>query len=67
MFLLFDTVASYLCVVDCSPQVLCLHGYRQDAKAFKTKTGGFRKILKNHFEFGKQAIIDESALFAYLF
>lgn len=32
-------------------KVLCLHGYRQDAKAFKTKSGGFRKILKNHCDF----------------
>lgn len=32
-------------------RVLCLHGYRQDANTFKTKSGGFRKLLKNQLEF----------------
>ncbi|XP_077558023.1 esterase OVCA2-like [Haemaphysalis longicornis] len=27
-------------------RVLCLHGYRQDAAAFKSKLGGFRKATK---------------------
>ncbi|KAG1670654.1 Esterase OVCA2 [Nymphon striatum] len=31
--------------------ILCLHGYRQNAKAFKEKTGSFRKILKKYAEF----------------
>ncbi|XP_037508007.1 esterase OVCA2 [Rhipicephalus sanguineus] len=28
-------------------RVLCLHGYRQDAAAFKSKLGGFRKSTKS--------------------
>ncbi|UXI21439.1 unnamed protein [Sarcoptes scabiei] len=32
-------------------KVLCLHGYRQNSQIFKTKSGGFRKILKNRIEF----------------
>jgi Serine hydrolase (FSH1) len=27
--------------------VLCIHGYRQNAEAFKGKIGSFRKIFKN--------------------
>ncbi|RWS02840.1 hypothetical protein B4U79_07091 [Dinothrombium tinctorium] len=32
-------------------KILCLHGYRQNANSFRQKTGGFRKMLKNHAEF----------------
>ncbi|KAH7636653.1 esterase CBG03338 [Dermatophagoides farinae] len=32
-------------------KILCLHGYRQNSQSFKAKSGGFRKVLKNHFEF----------------
>ncbi|XP_054722803.1 esterase OVCA2-like, partial [Uloborus diversus] len=28
-------------------KILCLHGYRQNAKSFREKTGGFRKSIKN--------------------
>ncbi|CAH1799337.1 unnamed protein product [Owenia fusiformis] len=28
-------------------RILCLHGYRQNAKAFRERTGAFRKIIKN--------------------
>ncbi|XP_059168561.1 esterase OVCA2-like [Physella acuta] len=29
-------------------KILCIHGYRQNAQAFKEKTGALRKLLKNH-------------------
>ena len=35
-------------------KILCLHGYRQNEKAFREKSGGFRKICKKYvssFEF----------------
>ncbi|XP_054157707.1 esterase OVCA2-like [Oppia nitens] len=32
-------------------KVLCLHGYRQTSVAFKSKSGGFRKLLKNKLDF----------------
>ncbi|CRK90185.1 CLUMA_CG003899, isoform A [Clunio marinus] len=31
--------------------VLCLHGYRQSAESFKSKTGSFRKFCKNYANF----------------
>lgn len=31
--------------------VLCLHGYRQNAESFKSKTGSFRKFVKNYVKF----------------
>lgn len=31
--------------------VLCLHGYRQSAESFKSKTGSFRKFVKNYANF----------------
>ena len=31
--------------------VLCLHGYRQDAEMFKSKTGSFRKFCKSYANF----------------
>jgi len=34
-------------------QVLCLHGYRQNADTFRAKTGNFRKKLKSHCTFGE--------------
>lgn len=32
-------------------KILMIHGYRQTEKAFREKTGGLRKSLKNHAEF----------------
>nr|CAD7568941.1 unnamed protein product [Timema californicum] len=32
-------------------QILCVHGYRQNGNAFKSKLGGFRKSLKKYAEF----------------
>lgn len=32
-------------------KVLCLHGYRQNGKIFRERTGGFRKLFKKHIEF----------------
>ncbi|GAB6029269.1 Ovarian cancer-associated protein 2 [Chamberlinius hualienensis] len=32
-------------------KILCLHGYRQDGVSFKSKLGGFRKMLNSHVEF----------------
>ena len=29
-------------------KILCLHGYRQNEKAFREKSGGFRKICKKY-------------------
>lgn len=31
-------------------KILCLHGYRQNDKSFRERTGAFRKILKKHAE-----------------
>lgn len=31
--------------------ILCLHGYRQNADSFRSKTGSFRKFLKNYANF----------------
>ncbi|KAK7109005.1 esterase OVCA2-like isoform X2 [Littorina saxatilis] len=31
-------------------KILCIHGYRQNAQAFREKTGAFRKILKKKAE-----------------
>lgn len=31
--------------------VLCLHGYRQSGESFKSKTGSFRKFVKNYAKF----------------
>lgn len=33
------------------PKLLMLHGYRQNEKAFRERTGGLRKSLKSHAEF----------------
>ncbi|XP_014663668.1 PREDICTED: ovarian cancer-associated gene 2 protein homolog [Priapulus caudatus] len=32
-------------------KVLCIHGYRQNAKIFREKMGAFRKIMKSQAEF----------------
>ena len=32
-------------------KVLCIHGYRQNEKIFREKSGGFRKLVKKHIEF----------------
>ncbi len=32
-------------------RVLCLHGYRQNEKSFREKTGGLRKLLKKNIDF----------------
>lgn len=32
-------------------KILCLHGYRQNAEAFKSKTGAFRKMVHKWAEF----------------
>lgn len=32
-------------------KILCLHGYRQDAKAFREKSGAFRKAVGKKAEF----------------
>jgi hypothetical protein len=32
-------------------RLLCLHGYRQNEMAFRERTGGLRKFLKNQAEF----------------
>ncbi|XP_063421280.1 esterase OVCA2-like isoform X2 [Mytilus trossulus] len=29
-------------------KILCIHGYRQDGKVFRERTGAFRKIIKKH-------------------
>lgn len=31
-------------------QILCLHGYRQNGTAFKSKLGSFRKLCKKYAE-----------------
>lgn len=31
--------------------ILCLHGYRQNAESFKSKTGSFRKFCKSYANF----------------
>lgn len=39
-------------IQDCDKlNVLCLHGYRQGAESFKSKTGSFRKFCKNYANF----------------
>ena len=39
-------------IQDCDKlNVLCLHGYRQSAESFKSKTGSFRKFCKNYANF----------------
>lgn len=38
---------SHVCII---LQILCLHGYRQNGKSFKDKTGSLRKLLKKHAE-----------------
>lgn len=32
-------------------QILCIHGYRQNADMFRQKLGAFRKALKKHVKF----------------
>jgi predicted esterase len=32
-------------------KVLCLHGYRQNGKIFRERSGGFRKLFKKHIDF----------------
>lgn len=32
-------------------KILCLHGYRQNADSFKSKTGSFRKFVNKYAEF----------------
>lgn len=32
-------------------KVLCLHGYRQNEKTFREKSGGFRKLFKKYIDF----------------
>jgi predicted esterase len=32
-------------------RILCFHGYRQNVKLFREKTGGFRKLLKKTVDF----------------
>ena len=32
-------------------RVLCLHGYRQNEKTFRGKSGALRKLIKKHIEF----------------
>ncbi len=32
-------------------KVLCLHGYRQNEKVFRERSGGFRKLVKKYMEF----------------
>ena len=32
-------------------KILCFHGYRQNEKTFREKSGGFRKLLKKHVDF----------------
>lgn len=43
---------SPMCLLRGPGQVLCLHGYRQNADTFRAKTGNFRKKLKSHCTFG---------------
>ena len=31
-------------------RILCIHGYRQNEKIFREKTGAFRKIVGKHAE-----------------
>lgn len=39
-------------IQDCDKlNVLCLHGYRQNAESFKSKTGSFRKSCKSYAKF----------------
>lgn len=39
-------------ILECDKlNVLCLHGYRQCAESFKSKTGSFRKFVKNYANF----------------
>ena len=32
-------------------KVLCIHGYRQNEKLFRERSGGLRKLLKKHIDF----------------
>lgn len=32
-------------------RILCLHGYRQNAESFRSKTGSFRKFVNKYAEF----------------
>ena len=32
-------------------KVLCIHGYRQNEKIFRERSGGLRKLLKKHIDF----------------
>lgn len=32
-------------------KILCLHGYRQNAESFRSKTGSFRKFVNKYAEF----------------
>lgn len=32
-------------------KVLCLHGYRQNSKIFRERSGGFRKLFKKYIDF----------------
>ena len=32
-------------------KILCIHGYRQNGKTFREKSGSFRKVLKKYAEF----------------
>ncbi len=32
-------------------RVLCIHGYRQNEKIFRERSGGFRKLFKKHIDF----------------
>lgn len=32
-------------------KVLCIHGYRQNEKIFRERSGGFRKLFKRHMDF----------------
>jgi len=36
---------------DMKLKVLCIHGYRQNEKLFREKTGGLRKLLKKYVDF----------------
>lgn len=39
-------------IQDCDKiNILCLHGYRQNAESFRQKTGSFRKFCKNYANF----------------
>lgn len=39
-------------IQDCDKlNILCLHGYRQSADSFKSKTGSFRKFAKSYANF----------------